>query len=81
MIKPLKNRIFLEPIIEKKSELIVTEEEKPRSGKVLYVGSEIKQVKPKDVVYFMSGLAYREIKVKNKDYLVCTEDDIACILK
>lgn len=82
-ITPVKNRIILEEIKEEAragSILLVEKNEKPRKGRVLAVGSEIKksqpQIKVGTICYFISGMAYRELEVDGKKVLVCGENDI-----
>jgi len=92
MIKPLGDRVVIEPIEreEKTSSGIVlpdSAKEKPQEGKVLAVGSgHLKdgqriplEVKEGDRVLF-SKYAGTEVKYENKEYLIMRESDILAIL-
>jgi len=83
MITPTKNRIILEEVKEaqKVGALILPDKnEKPRKGRVLAIGSEIKKSQPKikvgTICYFISGAAYRELEIDGEKVLVCGENDI-----
>ena len=93
-IKPLRDNILLEPVKEekKKGGIILpetVEKERPEKGRVLAVGSGKidkdgkripMEVKKGNVVLF-TKYGPNEIKVGDKEYLICKEEDILAILE
>ncbi len=94
MIKPLEDRVLIEPISSEektKSGIVLpdtAEKEKPEQGKVVAVGqgridSNGKRipmsVKKGDVVLF-TKYGPSEIKINNKEYLIAKEEDILAII-
>ncbi|MFD1954134.1 co-chaperone GroES [Paenibacillus thailandensis] len=92
MIKPLGERVLIEPIAKEETTasgivLPDTAKEKPQEGKVVAVGSgAVKdgvrvalEVKEGDRVLF-SKYAGTEIKYEGKEYLIMKESDIQAIL-
>lgn len=93
MIKPLGDRVVVEPIAKEQTTasgivLPDTAKEKPQEGKVIAVGSgHLKdgnriplEVKEGDRVLF-SKYAGTEIKVEGKELLIMRESDILAILE
>lgn len=93
MIKPLGERVLVEPIAKEVTTasgilLPETAKEKPQEGKVVAVGSGVLvegkriplEVKPGDRVLF-SKYAGTEIKVDGVEYLIMKENDIHAILE
>lgn len=91
MIKPLGERVLIEPIAKEETTasgivLPDTAKEKPQEGKVVAVGSgSVKdgvrvalEVKEGDRVLF-SKYAGTEIKYEGKEYLIMKESDIHAI--
>ena len=91
MIKPLGDRVVLEPIAKEETTasgivLPDTAKEKPQEGKIVAVGSgHLKdgqriplEVKEGDRVLF-SKYAGTEIKYEGKEYLIMKESDIHAI--
>ncbi|GBG07007.1 co-chaperone GroES [Paenibacillus sp. MY03] len=91
MIKPLGERVLIEPIAKEETTasgivLPDTAKEKPQEGKVIAVGSgSLKdgvrvalEVKEGDRVLF-SKYAGTEIKYEGKEYLIMKESDIHAI--
>ena len=92
MIKPLGERVLVEPIAQEvttASGIVLpgTAQEKPQEGKVVAVGSGVLkdgarvalEVKPGDRVLF-SKYAGTEIKYDGKEYLIMKESDIHAIV-
>ncbi|MHA0856512.1 co-chaperone GroES [Paenibacillus sp. CMAA1364] len=92
MIKPLGDRVLVEPIEQEQTTsfgivLPDSSKEKPQEGKVIAVGSgAVKdgarvalEVKEGDKVLF-SKYAGTEIKYEGKEYLIMKESDIHAIL-
>ncbi len=94
-LKPLSNRVVLEPISEEektKSGIVLPEtadKEKPEQGKVIAVGpgrllTSGKRapmgVKVGDRVVFKK-YGPDEVKIEKKEYLVVSEEDILAIIK
>ncbi|MCR2803417.1 co-chaperone GroES [Paenibacillus soyae] len=92
MIKPLGERVLIEPIAKEETTasgivLPDTAKEKPQEGKVVAVGSgTLKdgvrvalEVKEGDRVLF-SKYAGTEVKYEGKEYLIMKESDIHAIL-
>lgn len=94
-LKPLSNRVFLEPMAEEKttkSGIVIpdtADKEKPMQGKILAVGpGKLNEkgervsmsVKVGDVVLFKK-YGPDEIEVDGKKYLVGDEDDILAIIE
>ena len=95
MIKPLEDRVLIEPISEKiktKTNIVLpdtVEKEKPEQGKVVAIGPGRidnngkripMSVKKGDVILF-TKYGPSEIKIKDKDYLIAKEEDILAIIK
>ncbi|GKU76218.1 co-chaperone GroES [Paenibacillus sp. L3-i20] len=93
MIKPLGERVLIEPIAKEETTasgivLPDTAKEKPQEGKVIAVGSgSLKdgvrvalEVKEGDRVLF-SKYAGTEIKYEGKEYLIMKESDIHAIFE
>lgn len=93
MIKPLGERVLVEPIakdVTTASGIVLpdTAKEKPQEGKVVAVGSGVLkdgqrialEVKPGDRVLF-SKYAGTEIKYDGKEYLIMKESDIHAIFE
>lgn len=93
MIKPLGERVLIEPIAKEETTasgivLPDTAKEKPQEGKVIAVGSgAVKdgvrvalEVKEGDRVLF-SKYAGTEIKYEGKEYLIMKESDIHAIFE
>lgn len=94
-IKPLGDRILLEPMAEEKktkSGIVLpetAEKEKPEKGKVVAVGPGrlldsgkrvSMSVKKGDVVLF-TKYGPNEIKVDGKEYLIAREEDVLAVLE
>lgn len=94
-LKPLSNRVFLEPIEQDKttkSGIVIpdtADKEKPMQGKVLAIGPGktndkgervAMSVKVGDIVLFKK-YGPDEIEVDGKKYLVGDEDDILAIIE
>ena len=85
-IEPLSDNILIEPIKEEdktESGIILqktTEEERPRQGKVISVGRDIKEIKKGDVILLLK-YGPSEVEIENKTYLIAKEEDILAIIK
>jgi len=94
-IKPLSDYVLIEPIEEEKetkSGIIIpetVEKERPEKGKIIAVGPGKKlssgkimemSVKKGDTVLFKK-YGPDEIKVDDKEYLICREEDILAIIE
>lgn len=94
MIKPLDDRVLIEPISNEektKSGIVLpdtADKEKPEQGRVVAVGpgridSNGKRipmsVKKGDIVLF-TKYGPNEVKIKNKEYLIAKEEDILAII-
>ncbi|HDM31752.1 MAG TPA: co-chaperone GroES [bacterium] len=94
-IKPLADYVLLEPIKEEektKSGILLpqtAEKERPEQGKVIAVGPGKRDekgnlipvsVKPGQKVLFKK-YGPDEIKVDDKEYLICKEEDIVAIIE
>jgi len=93
-IKPLDDRVLIEPISQEektKSGIVLpdtADKEKPEQGRVIAVGSGRidsngkripMNVKQGDVVLF-TKYGPSEVKIDNKEYLIAKEEDILAIL-
>lgn len=94
-IKPLADYVLIEPIKEEektKSGILLpetAEKERPEQGKVVAVGPGKRNekgeiipvaVKPGQKILFKK-YGPDEIKVDNKEYLICKEEDILAIIE
>lgn len=94
MIKPLDDRVLIEPISQEektKSGIVLpdtVDKEKPEQGKVIAVGQGRispegmripMSVKKGDIVLF-TKYGPSEVKIKNKEYLIAKEEDILAII-
>ena len=94
-IKPLADHILIEPLKQEektKSGILLpetAEKERPEQGKVIACGPGKKtddgklvpmEVKPGDVVLF-TKYGPNEVKINEKDYLICKEEDILAVIE
>ena len=84
-LKPLSDKLVLEQVeAETKSAagiiLPSDAQEKPKQAKVLAVGSDVKEIKPGDVVLYKS-YGPDEVKVDGAEYLIAKEEDILAIVE
>lgn len=85
-IKPLKERVvvkYSEEEMEKTAGGLYVPDvakEKPQKGTVDAVGSEVKEVKPGNVVLF-DKYSGSKIKIDDVEYLVIKEEDILGIIE
>ena len=94
-IKPLADHILIEPLKQEektKSGILLpetAEKERPEQGKVIACGPGKKtddgklipmEVKPGDVVLF-TKYGPNEVKIDEKEYLICKEEDILAIIE
>jgi chaperonin GroES len=84
-LKPLKDRVvvsYSEEPDKTAGGLYVpdTAKEKPQEGKVMAVGSEVKEVKKGDVVMF-EKYSGAKVKVGDDEQLVIKEEDILAIVE
>jgi chaperonin GroES len=82
--KPLKDRVFVSysDEVEKTAGGIYvpdTAKEKPQKGKVEAVGSEVKDVKVGDTIFF-DRYSGSKVNMDNKEYLIIKEEDILGII-
>ncbi|TLD88689.1 co-chaperone GroES [Helicobacter sp. MIT 05-5294] len=78
--KPLGERVLVERLEEDTktaSGIIIPDnaKEKPLEGKVLAIGSEVKEVKVGDVVVF-GKYSGTEVKLEGKEYLILKLEDV-----
>ncbi len=83
--KPLKDRVFVSysEETEKTSGGIYvpdTAKEKPQKGKMEAVGSEVKEVKVGDEVFF-DRYSGSKVNMDNVEYLIIKEEDILGIIE
>lgn len=83
--KPLKDRVFVSysDDVEKTAGGIYvpdTAKEKPQKGKVEAVGSEVKDVKIGDTIFF-DRYSGSKVNMNNKEYLIIKEEDILGIIE
>jgi len=83
--KPLKDRVFVgysEEVEKTAGGIYVpdTAKEKPQKGKVEAVGSEVKDVKVGDTVFF-DRYSGSKINIDNNEYLIIKEEDILGIVE
>lgn len=94
-IKPLADHILIEPLKQEektKSGILLpetAEKERPEQGKVIACGPGKKtddgklvpmEVKPGDVVLF-TKYGPNEVKIDEKEYLICKEEDILAVIE
>jgi len=94
-LKPLADRVIIEPLSEEKKSkggIILPEtvsKERPEKGKIIAVGPgkildsgkrEPLSVKKGDIVIF-TKYGPNEIKIDDKEYLIAKEEDILAILE
>jgi chaperonin GroES len=82
--KPLKDRVFVSysDEVEKTAGGIYvpdTAKEKPQKGKVEAVGSEVKDVKVGDTIFF-DRYSGSKVNMDNKEYLIIKEEDILGVI-
>lgn len=94
-IRPLADHVLIEPLKQEektKSGILLpetAEKERPEQGKVIACGPGKKtddgklvpmEVKPGDIVLF-TKYGPNEVKINEKDYLICKEEDILAIIE
>ncbi|MBI2798393.1 co-chaperone GroES [Candidatus Saccharibacteria bacterium] len=84
-IQPLGDRVVLEQVeLEEKTAAGIilpdSAKEKPSEGKVLAVGTEVKEVKAGDRVLY-SKYGPTEVKVDGKELMIVKEEDILAVMK
>ncbi len=84
-INPLGDRVVLQQIeLEEttKSGIILPDsaKEKPEQGKVVAIGSDVKEVKVGDTVLY-SKYGPTEVKVDDQDYMIVKEEDVLATIK
>jgi chaperonin GroES len=84
-LQPLADRIVLEQLDseEKTASGIIlpdSAKEKPSEGKVLAVGSDVKEVKVGDRVLY-SKYGPNEVKVDGKELMIAKEEDVLAVIK
>jgi chaperonin GroES len=92
-VKPLGDRVLVEPLEEKetrKGGIIIPDsaKEKPQEGKVIALGTGKKDDDGKAIQFnvkkgdrvLISKYGGTEIKLDDKDYLIMREDDILAVL-
>lgn len=84
-LQPLADRIVLEQLDseEKTASGIIlpdSAKEKPSEGKVLAVGSDVKEVKVGDRVLY-SKYGPNEAKVDGKELMIAKEEDVLAVIK
>ncbi|MBF0456990.1 MAG: co-chaperone GroES [Nitrospirae bacterium] len=82
--KPLKERVFVsykEELERTAGGLYVpdTAKEKPQRGKVEAVGSEVKELKVGDEIFF-DKYSGSKVQIDNVDYLIIKEEDVLGII-
>ncbi len=83
--KPLKERVFVSYTDETEKTaggiyVPDTAREKPQKGKVEAVGSEVKEVKVGDNVFF-DKYSGSKVNIDNVEYLIIKEEDILGIIE
>ena len=83
--KPLKDRVFVKysEEAEKTAGGIYIPEsakEKPQKGVIEAVGSEVKEIKVKDIILF-DKYSGSKINIDNNEYLIIKEEDILGIIQ
>lgn len=78
MIKPLRSNVVLSPTEHTQESRIgiIIASQVSNEGKVVAIGSEVKELKIGDVVRFDQQAA-----VKLDSYLMCREADVLCIVE
>lgn len=81
---PLADRVLIEPIEQEnvtKGGIIIPDiaKEKPKTGKVIKVGTSIEGVKEEDTVLY-EQFAGTEISIEGKSYLVMRESNIMAVI-
>ena len=84
-ISPLADRVVLQQLEseEKTASGIIlpdSAKEKPKMGKVLAVGPEVKELKINDTVLYKS-YGPDDVKVGEDEYLIAQEEDILAVVK
>jgi chaperonin GroES len=84
-LKPLKDRVFISYSEESEKTsggLYVPDsaKEKPQQGKVVAIGSEVKEIKKGNIVLF-DRYSGSKVKVNDKEHLIIKEEDILGIVE
>ena len=64
----------------KKEKTTKTVKAKPKTAKVVSVGSDVKQVKKGDVIIYKS-YSTTDVEVGGKDYILVKEEDVLAVVK
>ena len=83
--KPLKDRVFVsysEDVEKTAGGIYVpdTAKEKPQKGKVEAIGTEVKDLKVGDTIFF-DRYSGSKVNMDNKEYLIIKEEDILGVIE
>lgn len=85
MIKPLKNRLIVEPVLETKYGAIELPEHFAKTsaniGKVISCGPDCKEIKAGDRVYYGMGMNQEVGELEGKLHIFFREPDILAVLE
>lgn len=82
MIKPIKDRILVEQIMENETDskiILSSAKEKPQQGKIIAVGDKVEGLNVGDIVVF-EKFAGNPIRIDDKNMLLMKEYDIIAVI-
>ncbi len=82
MIKPIKDRILVEQIVENETDsriIFSSAKEKTQQGKIMAIGDKVKGLDVGDIVVF-EKFAGNPITIDNKNMLLMREYDIIAVI-
>ncbi len=83
-IRPLRDRVVVQPRVRKLSDIIFTiNSEKMNEGTIVAVGPDVKEVKPGDFIKYGNGtyLDWPVHEFDGQDYQIIQEADICAIVE
>jgi co-chaperonin GroES (HSP10) len=84
MLKPLRDRVVVQPKVRKMSELIhVINREPFNEGTIVAIGPDVYDVKPGDFIKYGNGdyLNWPVHTIDGQDYQIIQEADIAAVVE
>jgi len=84
MLKPLHNRVVVQPRVRQLSDILVIHNNEPfNEGTIISVGPEVTECKPGDFIKYGNGdyLNWPTHRIDGQDYQIIQEADICAVVE
>jgi len=84
MLKPLRDRVVVQPNVRKMSDLIIVQNKEPfNEGTILSVGPNVREVKPGDFIKYGNGdyLSWPTHIIDGEIFQIIQEADICAVVE